>query len=150
MGRERARLGVMVVNEAGRWLAGGLMTTSSGEAAAGAGCLAPDWPLGSHDVPMPDADLTPAGIASLIGEFLERLDLREVTLVANDTGGAACGARLSGFGVDLRFWRPCSGLAGALVLAGEAAEYRSVADSVLGQVDLLGGTRLSLGRGELA
>lgn len=57
-------------------------------AAAGARCLAPDWPLGSHEVPMPDADLTPLGVATLIGEFLERLDLREVTLVANDTGGA--------------------------------------------------------------
>jgi pimeloyl-ACP methyl ester carboxylesterase len=57
-------------------------------ASAGARCVAPDWPLGSHEVPMPDADLTPLGVAALIGEFLERLDLREVTLVANDTGGA--------------------------------------------------------------
>jgi pimeloyl-ACP methyl ester carboxylesterase len=56
-------------------------------ASAGARCLAPDWPLGSHEIPMPDADLTPLGVAALIGEFLERLDLREVTLVANDTGG---------------------------------------------------------------
>ncbi len=36
----------------------------------------------------PDADLTPTGLARLFGEFLEKLDLRDVTLVANDTGGA--------------------------------------------------------------
>src|SRR3954449_5996113 len=52
-------------------------------------CLVPDWPLGSHTLPMrPQADLTPPGLARLIGEFLEKLDLRDVTLVANDTGGA--------------------------------------------------------------
>ncbi|MDQ3935137.1 MAG: alpha/beta hydrolase [Actinomycetota bacterium] len=52
-------------------------------------CIAPDWPLGSHTVAMePDADLTPHGIARLIAEFLEALDLDRVTLVGNDTGGA--------------------------------------------------------------
>ena len=52
-------------------------------------CLVPDLPLGSHTVPMkPSADLTPPGIARLIGEFLDKLDLEDVTLVANDTGGA--------------------------------------------------------------
>lgn len=58
-------------------------------AAAGFRCLAPDWPLGAHQLPMPgDADLTPSGVAELIAEFLEELDLTEVTMVANDTGGA--------------------------------------------------------------
>jgi pimeloyl-ACP methyl ester carboxylesterase len=52
-------------------------------------CIAPDLPLGSHTVPMkPGADLTPPGLANVIGELIERLDLRDVTLVANDTGGA--------------------------------------------------------------
>jgi pimeloyl-ACP methyl ester carboxylesterase len=51
-------------------------------------CIAVDWPLGSHIDPMPDADLSPPGIARLIGEFLDVLDLREVTLVGNDSGGA--------------------------------------------------------------
>ncbi|MFD3745756.1 alpha/beta fold hydrolase [Nocardia sp. NPDC058633] len=59
-----------------------------GLVAAGHRCLAPDWPLGSHTLPMPDADLGPVGIADLIAEFLEALDLTDVTLVANDTGGA--------------------------------------------------------------
>ncbi|WP_410673500.1 alpha/beta fold hydrolase [Amycolatopsis sp. cmx-4-68] len=58
-------------------------------AAAGFRCLAPDLPLGSHDLPMrADADLSPAGHADLIADFLDALDLRDVTLVANDTGGA--------------------------------------------------------------
>ncbi|WP_330232340.1 alpha/beta hydrolase [Nocardia sp. NBC_00508] len=56
--------------------------------AAGYRCLAPDWPLGSHEIPVPDAELTPAGVADLIAAFLERLDLTDVTVVANDTGGA--------------------------------------------------------------
>ncbi|WP_446225169.1 alpha/beta fold hydrolase [Nocardia sp. IBHARD005] len=59
-----------------------------GLAAAGHRCLTPDWPLGSHTIPMPDADLSPVGIADLIAEFLDALDLTDVTLVANDTGGA--------------------------------------------------------------
>lgn len=57
-------------------------------AAAGHRCLTPDWPLGAHSIPVPDADLTPPGVASMIADFLDRLDLTDVTLVANDTGGA--------------------------------------------------------------
>jgi pimeloyl-ACP methyl ester carboxylesterase len=56
-------------------------------AAAGFRCVAPDWPLGSHETPVPEADLTPPGVAALIAEFLAALELTDVTLVANDTGG---------------------------------------------------------------
>lgn len=59
-----------------------------GVARAGFRCLAPDWPLGSHPVPVPDADLSPPGVAAMIAEFCSRLDLTDVTVVANDTGGA--------------------------------------------------------------
>ncbi len=59
-----------------------------GVAAAGHRCIAPDWPFGSHSIPVPDADLSPTGAADLIAAFLDRLDLHDVTLVANDTGGA--------------------------------------------------------------
>jgi pimeloyl-ACP methyl ester carboxylesterase len=52
-------------------------------------CLAPDWPIGAQQVAMkPDADLTPYGIADLIAGFLEQLDLTDVTIVGNDSGGA--------------------------------------------------------------
>jgi len=52
-------------------------------------CIAPDLPLGSHTAPMePGADLTPPGLARILHGFLETLELNDVTLVANDTGGA--------------------------------------------------------------
>jgi pimeloyl-ACP methyl ester carboxylesterase len=52
-------------------------------------CIVPDLPLGSHRTPMnPDADLSPPGLARLIADFLEALELEDVVLVANDTGGA--------------------------------------------------------------
>lgn len=52
-------------------------------------CVVPTLPLGAHTHPMrEDADLSPQGVARLVGEFLDRLDLHDVTLVGNDTGGA--------------------------------------------------------------
>ncbi|MBO0746727.1 MAG: alpha/beta hydrolase, partial [Acidimicrobiaceae bacterium] len=71
-------------------------------------CVAPTLPLGAHRSPVnPGADLTPDGIASLVAEFLERLDLREVTLIGNDTGGvivqilaARCASASTDPGVD--------------------------------------------------
>ena len=36
----------------------------------------------------PEADLTPYGIAATIADFLEALDLEDVTIVGNDSGGA--------------------------------------------------------------
>jgi pimeloyl-ACP methyl ester carboxylesterase len=54
-------------------------------------CIAPDWPLGSHSIPLNEgAAADPPALAALIGEFLEALDLTDVTLVGNDTGGALC------------------------------------------------------------
>lgn len=52
-------------------------------------CLAPDWPIGAQQVAMkPDADLTPYGVAAIVAGFLEALDLEDVTIVGNDSGGA--------------------------------------------------------------
>jgi pimeloyl-ACP methyl ester carboxylesterase len=54
-------------------------------------CIVPDLPLGSHSQPMnKGADLSAPGLARLIAEFMERLELEDVTLVGNDTGGALC------------------------------------------------------------
>jgi pimeloyl-ACP methyl ester carboxylesterase len=36
----------------------------------------------------PEADLSPPGVADLVADAIEALDLDDVTLVANDTGGA--------------------------------------------------------------
>jgi pimeloyl-ACP methyl ester carboxylesterase len=52
-------------------------------------CIAPDWPIGAQQIAMkPDADLSPYGIASIIASFLDALDLEDVTIVGNDSGGA--------------------------------------------------------------
>jgi len=59
--------------------------------AADFGVIAPDWPLGSHTIPLePGADLSPLGIAAIIADFIAELGLENVTLVGNDTGGALC------------------------------------------------------------
>ena len=54
-------------------------------------CLRPTLPLGAHRRPMrADADLSLPSQARLLVQFLERLELQEVTLVFNDW----CGAQL--------------------------------------------------------
>jgi pimeloyl-ACP methyl ester carboxylesterase len=51
--------------------------------------LAPDWPIGAQQIAMnPDADLTPPGVAEIVASFLDALDLEDVTIVGNDSGGA--------------------------------------------------------------
>jgi pimeloyl-ACP methyl ester carboxylesterase len=52
-------------------------------------CLVPDLPFGAHPAPMrPGADLTTAGLGRLVADFLDALDLSDVTLVGNDSGAA--------------------------------------------------------------
>jgi pimeloyl-ACP methyl ester carboxylesterase len=52
-------------------------------------CIAPDWPLGSHSIPL-GIPLSPPVVADMVGELIDALDLEDVTLVGNDTGGALC------------------------------------------------------------
>ena len=58
-------------------------------------CIVPDLPLGSHRV----ADAarrrprSPRAVAQLIADLIAALDLDDVTLVGNDTGGALCQLR---------------------------------------------------------
>lgn len=52
-------------------------------------CITVTLPMGAHRVAMkPDADLSMRGMGRLLTEFLERLDLRDVTLCFNDWSGA--------------------------------------------------------------
>ena len=52
-------------------------------------CLVPELPFGAHPAPLqPGADLTAAGLGHLVADFLGELDLRDVTLVGNDSGAA--------------------------------------------------------------
>jgi pimeloyl-ACP methyl ester carboxylesterase len=52
-------------------------------------CVVPTLPFGAHRRPMkPDADLSLRGQATLVEDFVERLGLRDVTLVQSDLGYA--------------------------------------------------------------
>lgn len=51
-------------------------------------CIVPTWPLGAHAHEMPaGTDLSVAATARRLPELLEALDLTDVTVVANDSGG---------------------------------------------------------------
>jgi pimeloyl-ACP methyl ester carboxylesterase len=70
---------------------GGLWTATASRLAATHRCIVPDWPMGSHPEAMkPTADVSPRGVAGIVAEFLAALDLDDVTLVGNDSGGAVC------------------------------------------------------------
>jgi pimeloyl-ACP methyl ester carboxylesterase len=66
-----------------------LWTEVVAELAADHRCLAPTLPMGAHRLPAnATVDLSLAGLARMATEFLDRLDLQDVTLIGNDTGGA--------------------------------------------------------------
>ncbi|EME15387.1 alpha/beta fold hydrolase [Rhodococcus triatomae] len=51
-------------------------------------CITPTLPMGAHTAPMnEDADLTETGVANILADFLDVLELDDVTLVLNDWGG---------------------------------------------------------------
>jgi len=52
-------------------------------------CILPDLPFGAHRVAMaPDAALDPPGMAKIVDDLIAALELEDVTLVGNDSGGA--------------------------------------------------------------
>ena len=52
-------------------------------------CIVPELPFGAHRTPMPDdASLDLESIVKMIAGFLNELEVRDVTLVSNDWGGA--------------------------------------------------------------
>jgi pimeloyl-ACP methyl ester carboxylesterase len=64
---------------------------ASALAARGVRSYAIDLPLGSQPVDLhDDAEMSPRGVARLILDALAALELTDVTLVGNDTGGALC------------------------------------------------------------
>jgi pimeloyl-ACP methyl ester carboxylesterase len=51
-------------------------------------CIAPTWPLGAHPTAMHrGADMTMPGIAAMVDALIDALNLDDVILVGNDTGG---------------------------------------------------------------
>lgn len=101
-GRELAlHQGTIRVHEAGEGpavvLVNGLLVNANlwrrvvPELARSARVVTLDLPLGAHFVPMPaDAALDPPALGDLIADAIEALDLENVTLVGNDTGGGLC------------------------------------------------------------
>ena len=64
---------------------------ADGLARQGFRCYLPNWPLGSHTIPVNDgAELSPRAVATMIRDFIDKLGLSDVTLVGNDTGGGLC------------------------------------------------------------
>jgi pimeloyl-ACP methyl ester carboxylesterase len=54
-------------------------------------CIVPTLPLGSHTIPVKDASaLSLPGVAGIVNDAIEALDLSDVTLVGSDTGGGIC------------------------------------------------------------
>jgi pimeloyl-ACP methyl ester carboxylesterase len=61
-------------------------------------CIAPDLPWGAHSIPLrEDADLSLPGMARITADFLRALDVEDVTLVANNTGGAVSQALVGSY-----------------------------------------------------
>lgn len=52
-------------------------------------CIVPDWPMGSHRSAMHEgADVSPPGLARMVGHLMDELDLDTATVIGNDSGGA--------------------------------------------------------------
>src|SRR6201991_2806444 len=73
----------------GYMMGGGLWRQVSDRLAGlGLRCIAPTWPLGAHPEPLrPGADQTITGVAKIVADVIATLDLDDVVLVGNDTGG---------------------------------------------------------------
>ena len=79
-----------VVCVSGFIMGGSLWSELAGRLAAqGLRCITPDFPTGAHREPLnPGADVTPRGVARIVAAFLDALDLDDVVLIGNDSGGA--------------------------------------------------------------
>jgi len=71
----------------GVYVTGALWNDVVSELGDGFRCIAPTWPLGAHSTPTDGADLGAEAASQRIIHFIEALDLTNVTVVANDTGG---------------------------------------------------------------
>lgn len=86
--RERGE-GPVIVFVHGVGMTGDLWRNVAPELAGSHRCIAPDLPLGAHRERIsPDTDMSLPGLARILADFLDALDVDDVTIVANDTGGA--------------------------------------------------------------
>ena len=71
----------------GVYVTGALWNDVVAELGDGFRCVVPTWPHGAHSTPTGGADLRAEAASRRIVHFMEALDLTDVTVVANDTGG---------------------------------------------------------------
>jgi pimeloyl-ACP methyl ester carboxylesterase len=75
----------------GVWATGGVWYDVIDRLSPNFRCINVHLPLGVHRYPSPpDVDHSPLALARVIVSLLEALELGDVTLVGNDTGGALC------------------------------------------------------------
>jgi pimeloyl-ACP methyl ester carboxylesterase len=75
----------------GVWATGGVFYPVIDRLAERFRCINVHLPLGVHRYPSPPAvDHSPQALANIIAGLLAVLDIQDVTLVGNDTGGALC------------------------------------------------------------
>ncbi|MGB8389875.1 alpha/beta fold hydrolase [Mycobacterium sp.] len=92
--------GPTIVFVHGVYVTGALWQDLVDELGDGVRCVVPTWPLGAHSTPTEGADLGAEAAARRIVHFIEALDLRDVTVVANDTGGGLVLAALGDTTLD--------------------------------------------------
>jgi pimeloyl-ACP methyl ester carboxylesterase len=84
----------------GVYVAGAIWNDVIAELGDGFQCIAPTWPLGAHYTSTEGADIGAEAAAKRIVHFMEALDLTDVTVVANDTGGGLVLAALGDATLD--------------------------------------------------
>jgi pimeloyl-ACP methyl ester carboxylesterase len=85
----------------GVYVTGALWKDLVTELADGFNCIVPTWPLGAQEPVGGDADLGAEAAARRIAHFIEVLDLNDVTVIANDTGGGLTLAMLGDETLDV-------------------------------------------------
>jgi pimeloyl-ACP methyl ester carboxylesterase len=93
-------IGPTVLFVHGVYVTGAVWNDVVAELGKGFRCIAPTWPLGAHTTSTDGADLGAEAAARRIVHFMEALDLTEVTVVANDTGGGLVLASLGDPALD--------------------------------------------------
>lgn len=94
--------GTPVVFVHGAYVTGSLWGATVGHLSVDHRCITPTWPFGAHAQPVgSNADLGVVAAGQRIARFIELLNLREVTLVANDTGGGVLLSALGASTLDL-------------------------------------------------
>jgi pimeloyl-ACP methyl ester carboxylesterase len=84
----------------GVYVTGAIWNDVVADLGGGFRCIAPTWPLGAHSTATDGADIGAEAAAKRIVHFMEALDLNDVTVVANDTGGGLVLAALGDPSLD--------------------------------------------------